>query len=364
MRFLAYLILTLSTAAAWAQEPVRNPPADVAGLQGWSGPESLKHTAEWAAQQPPFTLIHPQTGEPVWQDNTRARVCLWEDQAIANGGALPTNVAQLIGDCTSHGAKHAIERTLGRQLARGPPGQFKTLSPEFIYGTGRVWIAKGAFGPGDGCSGAAIARGCRDIGVIPQDTPGIGPYNGRRAKEWGAKGPPDALREIAAKHRVKTVSLLRTPDDVRDAVCNGFGVTVASSWGTTNDSMRTQDGRIVARRKGRWMHQMCIDGYDGSSPSGKQYWHVTNSWGPDAHPAPIDGSPPGGFWIERPDLEFMLAPGDTWAFSEFDGFPAELDLSPLRPKRRQPAPEDPQPVCRREAIPTRRLRLPLKGSVS
>ena len=82
------------------------------------------------------------------------------------------------------------------------------------------------------------------------------------------------------------------------------------------------------------MHQMCVDAYDGSSPSGARYFHVQNSWGPNAHPKPIDGSPPGGFWVTEAEIEYITAQGDSWAFSDFEGFPAALDLAPLRPRHR------------------------------
>ncbi|HTN03319.1 MAG TPA: hypothetical protein VL132_15630 [Planctomycetaceae bacterium] len=312
--------------------PIEDAPADVDGPEGWSGVESLTITAAWAAQQPAFQLIHPDSGEPVWQDNANARVCQWETQAALIGGELPPNVPQEIGDCTSQGAATAIERMQSGGGIRGPPAEFREVSTMWLYGVGRVWIAQGRFGPGDGCSGAAIAQAARDYGVLPLDTPGLPSYSGATAREWGRKGPPEQFKAIAAQYRVKTVSRLRSAGDVRDAVCNDHGVTIASDWGTANSVMRVRDGRIVAVRHGRWMHQMCVDGYDGSVP-GRRYYHITNSWGPNLHPQPIDGSPPGGFWVEEKEIEYIVAQGDTWAYSDFDGFPARLDVSPLRPGR-------------------------------
>jgi hypothetical protein len=257
MRFAFSLLLLLSSAAVWSQEPVRNPPPDVKGVMGWSGPQSLKHTAAWTAQQPKFELIHPATGEPVWQDNATARVVLWEDMAAANRGELPPNIRQLIGDCTSQGARNAIRATMAYQIAHGEPAEFRDLDTMFVYAAGRVLVAKGAFsGGGDGCSGASIARATREYGVLPLNTPGLPPYRAETARLWGRKGPPAEFLPIAAQHKVQTVALMRTADDVRDAICNGFGVTVASNWGSTNAAMREQDGRIVARKADSWSHQM------------------------------------------------------------------------------------------------------------
>lgn len=314
--------------------PIEDVPPDANGPEGWSGPESLKVTSAWAAQQPKFELIHPDTGQPVWQDNANTRVVQWELQAALIGDEIPPNIPQEIGDCTSWGAKHAIERMQGAGMIRGPPTEFREVSSMWLYGAGRVWIAQGQFGRGDGCSGAAIAQAAREFGVLPLDAPGLPDYDGATAREWGRRGPPEQFKPIAALYRVKTVSLLETVDQVRDAICNGYGVTIASQWGTSNSAMRVKDGRIVAPRAGSWSHQMCVDGYDGSTGRAK-YFHITNSWGPQAHPKPVDGSPPGGFWVEDKEIAWILRAGDTWAFSDFEGFPAKLDVSPLRPQNRR-----------------------------
>jgi len=344
-------------AARWSADAIAiaDAPPDhpAAKRQGWCGLGGLKHTAAWAALQPRFQLVHPRSGEPVWQDNERANVRLWQDIAAA-AGEIPENIPQEIGDCTAWGAKHAIEATLGAQLIRGPPGEFHGAYAPWSYGAARVWAAKGAFGREDGCSGASTARAVRDYGVLPEDAPGVPPYDGDTARKWGAQGPPEKFKAIAAQHKVKTVAQLWTVDDVRDAVCNRFGVTVASNWGTKNSAMRVQDGRLVAKRSGSWSHQMAIIGYDGSAPSGRKYFYVYNSWGPQAHPAPVDDAPPGGFWVEASEVEFMLRLNDTWAYSDFEGFPAELDVSPLLPKRAAAQ----QPTNNRRAAAR-----PFKGSV-
>jgi hypothetical protein len=329
------------SAPTWEADalPIYDAPPDVLGFQGWSGPEQHEDTKAWAASLGEFGLINDRS-EKVWQDNVRANVRNWEDVATANGGEFPKNIAQQIGDCTSWGAKHAVETLIGKQTARGPPGRFFEASSMFMYGAARVWIGKRIYGPGDGCSGAALARSVNEIGVVAANAPGVPRYNGTIARRWGDDGPPESLREVAARHKVKTVAALTTVDQVRDAVCNGYGVTIASKWGTTNQSMRVLDGRVVAKRNGSWAHQMCIIGYDGSAASGRQYFYVLNSWGPDAHPAPLNGEPPGGFWIQPDDLKFILSMNDTWAFSVLDGFPARLDFGPLRPRRPlQPVPD-------------------------
>jgi hypothetical protein len=327
-------LVAIAALVAHAQRPIP------ARHEGWAGPESVKQAAPWAAQQPKFELVHPITGEPVWQDNATARVCQWEDVIAANGGTMPVNIRQTVGDCSSRGPAHGLERHLAANSPRGPP-TYRRIAPHWLYGAGREWTGKGIFRGGDGCNVAYIAKAAHDFGILFQDDPGVPPYEGSTIRKWGNSGPPEALKAIAAERRVKTVSLLKTVNDVRDAVCNRYGVATGGSWGTADNKsgFRQQDGRWVARRNDRWAHVVCIDGYDGSVP-GKQYFHIQNSWGETFHPEPVDLSPKGGFWVEAADVLYMVNDGDTWAFSDVDGFAARLDVSPLRPKPR-PAPGEP-----------------------
>lgn len=310
---------------------------------GWAGPAAVADLADWANAQPRFELVDEQ-GRPVWQDNESANVRLW--QMIAHsGGEYPDPGYQQTGDCTSWGQCHSIIVTQGGQAARGDAIEVKALFQPFSYGAGRVWIWAPQIGgvrklPSAGCSGAALAKAAQVYGVVPKDTPGLPEYSGALADKWGREGPPEWLKEIAARHKVKTVARIDTVEECRSAIANYFGVSCASPWGNPAGKYVRQDGRWVARHTGVWHHQMCVDGYDGSAPSGKRYFHITNSWPKSQHPAPIDDSPPGGFWIEETDMALILSAGDSWAFSDFEGFPArnkDLDFSPLRRKPAPPA---------------------------
>lgn len=295
---------------------------------GWA-PEALPATEAWSSSLPKFVLRHPVTGEQIVQDNLHVRVILTDDVAQANGGRLPDNIPQQVGDCTSFGAAHAIEATQGAQCIRGPPQTFRRISTMWLYGASRVWVLNGQIN-GDGSTGSATAKAALIYGALPLDE--APPYSGQTARQWGQRGPPVALKEKALQHRVKTVALMRSAADVRDSICNRFGVTVASDWGNPKKQYRLQDGRQVAQRSGTWMHQMAVVGYDGTAPSGKRYYLIQQSWGPDSDPPSNDGTPPGTFWVEEHDMEYMVAPADSYAYSDFDGFPAQLDVGPLKPR--------------------------------
>lgn len=298
--------------------------------QGWAGEEAVALSREFIGRQPDFAITD-EAGQPVYQgDNDTKNVRLWE-YVRAAAGETPAHAVQTWQDCTSFGTANAVEATAASQIVVGRQvAGWRRIFQPWIYGGARKWVLKGQL-RGDGATGASVAQLAKEYGLLAVDDPGVPPYRGDLAREWGRTGPPEHFKPIAARHKVKTVARLKDAADCRDAVCNGYGCIVCSDWGAEGrEAFRQENGRWVASRRGSWQHCMCIDGYDGSVP-GKRYFHVLNSWPESIHPAPIDGSPVGGFWVEWDDVEYMTRDrmwrgqkiqGDCWAFSDFTGFPA------------------------------------------
>lgn len=307
--------------------------------EGWR-PEivgTAEHTAVVAAM-PPFELRDDE-GNRIVQDNAKANVRLWKWAKMVNGGQHLPNIPQEVGDCVSWGAANAINYTAAVQIARdGTPEEFHRAFPPYLYGTSRVFIGKNGI-RGDGSVGAWAAKAAQEYGVLRADAPGVPEYSGNLARAWGKKpGPPEEFVAVSKPFAIKTVSKMRSSDDVRDAVCNGYGVTIASDCGFLM-TPPIKDGRRVNRRSGNWNHQMSIVGYDGETGS-EPYWYVLNSWGATAHGDPADDAPPGGFWITAKDVEYIVRQGDSFAFSGFKGFPSQpLDFKVFgKAKRVKPEP--------------------------
>ena len=346
MRRLLYLALALTPGIALvallycsqSHDAISPVPLDQLGL-------AVDHQAKagLVAQGMPRFQIFGADG----QDNAKKNVRLWDDVVAVLGDHLP-NTPQQIGDCVSFGTAHAINYLQFVQMTRGPPEEFHPAFPPFIYGASRITIGKqhGSNFSGDGSVGAYAAEAAQKCGVLCADHPQCPPYSGDIAKAWGRTGPPAWALAAASDAKVQTIAQMESTDDVRDAICNGYPVTISSNFGTR--TIRPQDGRMVAKHDASWGHCMCIIGYDGS---GRQpYWYVLNSWGPDAHPKPLQGEPPGGFWIDRKTLDFIVQSGDCWAFSAFEGFPAQdLDLSPLRPHKADAKPVAPRHATRQRS---------------
>lgn len=254
------------------------------------------------------------------QDTARANARPWHlyvplDLPGKPAGQHFANTAQEVGDCTAWSFKNAIRQRLAVQIARGKSRDFADPFSPYNYGTARVSIGKGQIGcRSDGSVQSWNAEAYRQFGWISEAEAGI-PYSGRLAKEWGCRGVPAQLIELG-KQRAGAIAPVRTAAAARDAIVAGYQLPCASMFGTR--TIRAIDGRMVARRDDRWAHAMCLDGYDGSGD--RRWFHFTNSWGPTAHAAPIDDSPPGGFWISWDDCEWIMSTGDCWALGDVAGF--------------------------------------------
>ena len=64
----------------------------------------------------------------------------------------------------------------------------------------------------------------------------------------------------AKKHQVKTISSIRTVEEARDALANGYALSVCSGYGFS--SKRDKHG--IAKRSGGWNHAMAWIACDDS----------------------------------------------------------------------------------------------------
>lgn len=281
---------------------------------GWAGPEAVSEAAPIAATMPPFRIVG-NVG-----DNEPKNVRLWEYSQSVNGGKHFPNYAQQVGDCVSFGMKNAVEYLQAVQIVRdGFHANYRGVYPPYIYGVSRVQIGGGRLGSSDGSLGVWAAKAVSQYGILAVDADQVPSYSGRIAREWGRRGPPEWALSSGKEQLVKTVAQIKSATDGRDSICNGYPFTIASNFGSTD--IRQRDGRMVARWNSSWAHQMCVIAYDGSGDT--NYFYVLNSWGERAHPQPVDGEPPGGFWVTERDLDRIVRQGDSWAISAFEGFPAQ-----------------------------------------
>ncbi|MGE3820971.1 MAG: hypothetical protein AB7I30_16285 [Isosphaeraceae bacterium] len=244
-------------------------------------------------------------------------VLLYQAYKDVNGGAYIDYPAQVIGDCVSQGFGHGIDLLAAVQITIDKrPERFKQTATEAIYGMARVEIGGQRGSYSDGAVGAWAAKAVTQIGTLNREE--LGPYDGRRAKEWGARGVPGELSQKAREHQVKTSSMVTTYDQLEVAISNGYPVAVCSDQGFTLE----RDGDGFCRPKGSWMHCMLFVGIRAGDRPGAC---ILQSWGPDVPSGPLSLDQPSySFWADRRVVERMLSQQDSWSLSSFDGYPGQV----------------------------------------
>lgn len=251
---------------------------------------------------------------------------LWDFWPKATGGKTLLTTYQRIGSCVGHGKYNAERSLMCVDIAlRGDNEIFTELFEP--YGYGRSRFHAGIRGKGSGSTGSGAAEAAKVDGVIIRE--GLSGWNeSEDTIEWSAEVDTewsdgarigDQYIQAGRKHLVKTTAPVRSAADVRAALQAGFAVTIASDWG---GEMRPQvkEGVLLSRRVTTWNHQMSVHGWLLHPVLGEIYY-IWNSWSASAHGRCPSGAPLGGFWVLAKDMDYITDQGDSYAYSQFDGFP-------------------------------------------
>ena len=154
---------------------------------------------------------------------------------------------QTTGDCVSHATRNAVDITRAVEIKNGDREEFVARSA-----TEAIYQSRGHYRQGMSCSGAAryvnsnggiLLR--KDYGEID-----LSKYNSKIGS--GHKIPDSIYKTEAKKHQVKTISNVRTVEEARDALANGYALSVCSGYGFSSQ----RDSKGIASRKGGWSHAM------------------------------------------------------------------------------------------------------------
>jgi hypothetical protein len=244
----------------------------------------------------------------------------WQAWAKASGTAWPELSQGSVGSCVSFGTSHALMLTQAGEIIAGDPEETRIPCMEAIYGGSRVEIGGGKIS-GDGSIGAWAAEWVRRWGVIAQGIYGsydLTRYDQARCRDWGKKGVPTEIEDIAKRHPIGNCTLITSFSDAVSALGQGYGIQVASNRGFS----LKRDPEGYAAPSGKWNHSMSFIGYrkTGKRPG----LFIVNSWGfssttgPKSHP----DAPASGWWVDAEVADGMLKQRDSFAFSRFTGFPA------------------------------------------
>lgn len=269
------------------------------------------------------TLPTPRFFTAACRDTGKGKTVLLHEPLAKLLGTFPVH-KQEIGDCVSHGWGLGVDVLKAVEIVVNAENEqfLAETATEFLYHCGRVDQGGGQLGEEDGSLGAWQAKAVQEQGTVARLKYGdvdLTSYSGRRAKEWGsprAKIPAD-VDATGREHPVKTVSLVSTYEEARDAIANGYPVPVCSMQGFAE----TRDADGFARPQGQWAHCMLFLAVDDSGR--RPGLLCMNSWGPDWINGPTRlNQPPGSFWVDAATADKMLRNRDSFAISAYAGFPA------------------------------------------
>lgn len=235
---------------------------------------------------------------------------------------------QTIGDCTGNALCCTIDILKAIGCVKNNEDFLSESAVEVSYGFGRVEVANSIWKGQDGCSGAAICEGAKKFGTLRRKKYGtidLSRYDGNVSRKFGDTGVPDSLEPEAREHICKSISLVTTFEDAADAIYNGFPIVVCSNVGF--DCKRDRYGKILRDQDGflyeagSWSHAMCLMGvdWDERRPS----LLCQNSWGDFCSGGSRLNQPKGSFWIDASTIEKMLRQQDSFAISNFQGYPKQ-----------------------------------------
>ena len=173
--------------------------------------------------------------------------------------------------------------------------------------------------------GAWVQEVVKTYGVLTTDSENVPPYSGNIAKDWGRNGPPAAFKPVAVTHLVKTTAQCNTAADAANAILNGYPVPICSDQGFTMNA----GGDGFNAPSGSWPHCMCLIGFQ-DHPTKGLYFIILNNWG-DVHGQLKDfdsgeNLPIGVLRVKGIVIDRMLNQGDSFIYSNFDGFPDQSDV--------------------------------------
>lgn len=295
-------------------------------MQGYLPPsERTRREALLCAEFERTTPFFEEVGGEVDLPET---ALLYDLELKATGHLLP-RICQQIGSCVGAAAARAYGQTqAGDFVHRKTREEIKVIFPWATWGVGRRLA--GMNYRGGGSFGAAQAKAVSEWGMLSADHQALPqPTNRDGWLIWSAQietayslprawpVPEQTLAPLAADHQMSYVARISDLKTLQQAFAQGYGVTIASMFGT---APVVRSGVLLGDWNRSWAHQMSLSGYMRHESLGLLF-AVDNQWGPDAHgacpylEARYAGAVKGSFWITEDTMSRLLKSRDAEVFA-------------------------------------------------
>ena len=240
---------------------------------------------------------------------------------------------QAIGDCVSWASAHNIDTLMGVEIFLKQEAEMIVAQccSEVAYGFMRVEVYGRPDRGGDGAYGGAAADAIVRFGSLHRLPYLNGKYDfsgydnsGRTQKGYGRTGVPDELEPLAALHKCKTTTQVKDFETAAKMIQNGYAISNCHSRNPVCSGQRDKDG--FATRDWGASHAMNYVGVRFGKRPG--LLKVNSGWGhhvdgptyPNDLPKQIAQC---SWWEDVKTCNYVLRDGDSFAYSNYDGFKAQ-----------------------------------------
>lgn len=253
---------------------------------------------------------------------------LWTHPAVKSAlGFEFTGTHQITGSCVGAGGGNVIFSLAAIEVLRlKEPEQIVLPFWPYTYGFSRLLM--GETSEGEGSLGSTFAEAARTYGVLdnaaaglptPQNTDGL-IWGQAVEKKWSnGKAIGREWIDAGKRHLIKTTAPIRSADELITALRNYYPVTFACSKFITPGREQQQGEYWVGRLDGNGGHQTSIQGFV-TTPGGNILLDNVNQWG-----LKVYKGKGRSIYMEPAEVDRAIRSMDAeiFAFSQFDGFPAQ-----------------------------------------
>lgn len=223
-----------------------------------------------------------------------------------------------IGSCVGNAEALVLSVELSVDILLGRvPALFSCMaSAEACYALSRE--AGNMLGGGDGSFGSAAAKSSTTMGTLwqqPYPSVNLSKYSVELCRQWGSRGVPAELKEIAGQTKLQSSYQIKNVDEAWALIGAGHPINQCSNLGFA--TTRDEDG--ACKQTGSWGHSMALIGRR-TTGSGRRLFICANSWGETWVKGPVfQDQPQGSFGIDYEIVARAVAQNDMFVKVNMEG---------------------------------------------
>ena len=306
------------------------------GWIDWADRTPFQHAAHHAAvASMPVFAVPGAARDPVPQP-LRLTDCWRHELVVAALGRPFTRWHQLTGSCVWAGGTNAAASVIFLDVIRRREPE-RIILPFGLHAYGESRRLAGMRGRGEGSLGSTFAKAVQTVGLLDSRTEGLPQpheddgycYSEAVELQWSdGVAVPAAVKELGSHHPIRTAAPCTSAADAWSAVVNGYACSLAYGWYVGRARVQGTPPVLVGTFDSRGGHQVSLQGV-WDHPEFGPLFLMQNNWPASVYPADPAGGAPCSCWLRERDVQAACLNGEVYAFSQYDGYPANPDVPAL-----------------------------------